>query len=151
MLHTIFVVLQLFVCVSLIILVLIQHGKGADMGAAFGSGASSTMFGSQGSASFLTRITAGLAAGFFILSLILAYFSTGQVEQRSVVESLPVQTQPAATPETTIEVPVTPESSSTSNSAELPPVQTVPVEVPVVPSESSESTAATPPTTENAQ
>lgn len=151
MLHTIFVVLQLFVCVSLIILVLIQHGKGADMGAAFGSGASSTMFGSQGSASFLTRITAGLAAGFFILSLILAYFSTGQVEQRSVVESLPVQTQPA-TSETTIEVPVVPESGATSsNAAELPPVQTVPVEVPVVPSESSESTAATPPTTENAQ
>jgi len=65
--------IHVIIAVTLIGLILVQHGKGADAGAAFGSGASSTVFGSQGSASFLTRLTAGLATAFFVTSLVLAY------------------------------------------------------------------------------
>ncbi len=66
---------HVFLAVALIGLILIQHGKGADAGAAFGSGASSTVFGSAGSASFLTRATKWLAILFFITSGSLAYLS----------------------------------------------------------------------------
>ncbi|TDU32813.1 protein translocase subunit secG [Panacagrimonas perspica] len=71
--HTVLVVVQVLVAVALIGLVLIQHGKGADAGAAFGSGASGTVFGARGAANFLTRTTAWLAAAFFASSLGLAY------------------------------------------------------------------------------
>ncbi|MCC2658362.1 MAG: secG [Panacagrimonas sp.] len=71
--HTALVVVQVLVAVALIGLVLIQHGKGADAGAAFGSGASGTVFGARGAANFLTRTTAWLAAAFFAASLGLAY------------------------------------------------------------------------------
>ena len=64
------------ICLMLIALVLIQHGKGADMGAAFGSGASQTVFGSQVSGSFLLKITSILAAGFFATSLTLGVLAT---------------------------------------------------------------------------
>ncbi|HEY9192703.1 MAG TPA: preprotein translocase subunit SecG [Methyloversatilis sp.] len=64
--------------VGVIVLVLLQHGKGADMGAAFGSGASGSLFGSSGSANFLSRTTAALAAVFFCTSLALSYIATNQ-------------------------------------------------------------------------
>jgi preprotein translocase subunit SecG len=91
--QTILVVFHLFLAAGLIGLILIQHGKGADMGAAFGSGASGTVFGSKGSASFLTRLTAGLATLFFLTSMAMAYFAT-QRDDGSVV--LDVLQQPAA-------------------------------------------------------
>ncbi len=91
--QTILVVFHLFLAIGLIGLILIQHGKGADMGAAFGSGASGTVFGSKGSASFLTRLTAGLATLFFLTSMAMAYFAT-QRDDGSVV--LDVLQQPAA-------------------------------------------------------
>jgi preprotein translocase subunit SecG len=59
--------------IALAVLVLLQHGKGADVGAAFGSGGANTVFGSGGSASFLTRLTVWLAIGFFLVSFGLAY------------------------------------------------------------------------------
>jgi len=62
-------------------LVLIQHGKGADMGAAFGAGASATVFGSSGMGNFLTKTTTILATIFFVLSIILGNYSTGQSKQ----------------------------------------------------------------------
>lgn len=77
---TILVVFHVFIAVGLIGLILVQHGKGADAGAAFGGGASSTMFGSQGSASFLTRLTAGLATLFFVTSLTLGYLTRESVK-----------------------------------------------------------------------
>ena len=64
---------HVFIAVLLIALVLIQHGKGADIGAAFGSGASNTVFGSQGSGGFLFKLTGALAIGFFVTSLTLSY------------------------------------------------------------------------------
>jgi len=68
-------VIHVALAVGVIVLVLIQHGKGADAGAAFGSGASSTVFGSRGSASFLTRMTTVLASLFFLTSLSLFYIA----------------------------------------------------------------------------
>ena len=69
------VVAQVLSAIGVIVLVLIQHGKGADMGAAFGSGASGSLFGATGSANFLSRTTAACAAVFFVSTLALAFAS----------------------------------------------------------------------------
>ena len=69
MLETVVVVFHLLAALGVITLVLLQQGKGADAGASFGAGASNTVFGSQGSSTFLSKFTAILAAGFFITSL----------------------------------------------------------------------------------
>jgi len=70
--QSILLVIHLLLSISLIVLILLQHGKGADAGAAFGSGASATVFGSRGTTSFLSRTTAILATLFFTVSLALA-------------------------------------------------------------------------------
>ena len=84
-------------------LVLLQHGKGADVGAAFGSGASGSLFGATGSANFLSRATAILAFVFFVTSLGLTYFSSRKSEPKGVMatppageQSLPAQIPPTA-------------------------------------------------------
>lgn len=84
-------VIHVLLAVSLIALVLIQHGRGADAGAAFGSGASATVFGARGSASFLTKITTLLAIGFFANSLALAYMSASQPEEASLMERVRIE------------------------------------------------------------
>lgn len=90
MLYTILVVIQVVIAIVLIGLILLQHGKGADAGAAFGSGASGTVFGARGSANFLSRATAALATVFFAVSLSLAYLVSGGGTEKveSVTESL---------------------------------------------------------------
>jgi preprotein translocase subunit SecG len=85
--NELFHIVHILVAVGLIGLILIQHGKGADAGAAFGSGASGTVFGSQGSGSFLSRATSVLAAAFFVTCLILAYFSTQKIAPESVIST----------------------------------------------------------------
>jgi preprotein translocase subunit SecG len=72
---TVILAVQLLAALAMIGLVLIQHGKGADMGASFGSGASGSLFGATGSANFLSRSTAALATVFFVCTLALAYMS----------------------------------------------------------------------------
>lgn len=85
---TVVLLIHVFLALGLIGLILLQHGKGADAGAAFGSGASATMFGSQGSASFMSRATKWLAILFFITSGALAYLSQGaQAPTTSVMEA----------------------------------------------------------------
>lgn len=69
-------ILHVLVAAAVVGLVLLQHGKGADMGAAFGSGSSGSLFGASGSANFLSRSTAILATAFFMTSLGLTYFSS---------------------------------------------------------------------------
>ena len=91
MLYNIVLAVFVLISVALVGLILLQQGKGADAGAAFGSGASGTVFGSRGSASFLTRTTGVLAALFFILSLSLAFLSNQQTKPTSVVEQLEQQ------------------------------------------------------------
>ena len=94
---------QMLSALAMIGLILIQHGKGADMGAAFGSGGSGSLFGATGGANFLSRTTAVLAAVFFICTLMLAYFgnarpaSTGSVlEGAAVIVPAPVDASTAA-------------------------------------------------------
>ena len=88
------IVTHVVVALAIIGLVLLQHGKGADMGSGFGGGASSSLFGATGSANFLSRITAVLATIFFLLSLALAYVATKKpVEGGGVMDA--VRQQPA--------------------------------------------------------
>ncbi len=90
MLHNVILIIHVLLSISLVGLVLIQQGKGADMGAAFGSGASNTVFGSQGSASFITRATGIVAALFFATSLSLAFLVTSNTSGPiSATDSLP--------------------------------------------------------------
>jgi preprotein translocase subunit SecG len=89
------VVAHVLVALSIIGLVLLQHGKGADMGSGFGGGASSSLFGATGSANFLSRITAVLATAFFLLSLALAYVATKKPVEGGGVMDAVRQQQPA--------------------------------------------------------
>lgn len=84
--------------VMLIILVLLQHGKGADMGAAFGSGSAGSLFGASGSATFLSRMTGFTAAMFFITSMSLTYFSANQSDSDSVMNLLQEAEEMTASP-----------------------------------------------------
>lgn len=94
--HSLILILHVALAIGVIGLVLIQHGKGADAGAAFGSGASSTVFGSRGSASFLTKMTTLLATLFFVTSLILFYLAANRDRGTgSVTDSLPTAVQEA--------------------------------------------------------
>ncbi len=86
MLHAIVLTFHVIAAVSVISLVLLQHGKGADMGAAFGSGSSGSLFGASGSANFLSRTTAVVAAVFFVTSMGLTYLSTQKQRPTSVVD-----------------------------------------------------------------
>lgn len=94
-------VIFLLVAIALIALVLIQQGKGADMGASFGAGSSATIFGSSGAGNFLTRTTAILATLFFVLSLVLGNLTSSKVNQEEEWSNLgaapaAAETQPAA-------------------------------------------------------
>ena len=82
---TLILAVQMLSALAMIGLILIQHGKGADMGAAFGSGASGSLFGSSGSANFLSRTTAALAAVFFVTSLGLSYLAGAKTPSASSV------------------------------------------------------------------
>jgi len=108
MLHTILLIIHVFVAAGLVGLVLLQHGKGADAGAAFGSGASQTVFGARGSSSFLTRTTAVLATIFFTTSLSLAYLSGHRGEHRSVTEQAPPRPVAPAAPPAAPKLPAVP-------------------------------------------
>jgi preprotein translocase subunit SecG len=89
-LFTVIVVIQVLAALAIIGLVLLQHGKGADMGAAFGSGASGSLFGATGSSNFLSKSTGVAAAIFFVATLALAFASNHHVSQSGgVMDSLP--------------------------------------------------------------
>ena len=84
------IVLHVLIALAICGLVLLQHGKGADMGSGFGGGASSSLFGATGSANFLSRATAVLATIFFVSSMALAYFATHRPQESgSVVDRAP--------------------------------------------------------------
>ncbi len=88
MLYSILLVFEVLLSIGLIVLILLQHGKGADVGAAFGSGASGTVFGARGSGNFLSHSTAVLATLFFLNSLLLAYLVSHQPKSGSVVDTM---------------------------------------------------------------
>lgn len=92
-LFSVVLVVHILAALAIIGLVLVQHGKGADMGAAFGSGASGSLFGASGSANFLSRTTAVLAAVFFATSLTLAYFASQKPKAAGSVMQEQVKSQ----------------------------------------------------------
>ncbi len=95
MLYNILLIVQIIISISIITLVLLQHGKGADAGAAFGSGASGTVFGSHGSGNFLSRTTAILATVFFVNCLALAWIVAHKPETTSLVDKMEKVSTPA--------------------------------------------------------
>ena len=86
--YEVLMVVYLLVAIGLVGLILIQQGKGADMGASFGAGASATLFGSSGAGNFLTRSTAVLAIGFFALSLIIGNLSANHTKSEDAWNDL---------------------------------------------------------------
>lgn len=122
-------VVHILIAIAICGFVLMQHGKGADMGAAFGSGASGSIFGSAGSANFLSRTTAALATLFFLTSLGLTYYSaqhSGGVIGGSIMDraapTAPATEQPATPPAETkpaqpADVPTAPTSGAAGNNA----------------------------------
>ena len=114
--------LQMLTALAMIGLILVQHGKGADMGAAFGSGGSGSLFGASGSANFLSRTTAVLAAVFFVCTLALAYFGnlrpadSGSVLERAGAAAPATVPAPAASGAAAI-----PGTTVPAASAALPP------------------------------
>ena len=101
-------VIHVLAAAGVIGLVLLQHGKGADMGASFGSGASGSLFGVSGSSNFLSRATAICVAVFFTTSLTLAYLSSHSAERQSVINAESVKKAQEKAP--TVETPIVPES-----------------------------------------
>ena len=98
---------------------MMQHGKGADAGAAFGAGASGTVFGASGAANFLSRATAALATLFFVTSMALAWFAMQTTQQPGLMDALEVPVEEAP-PE--VQIPVTPQQPTA-----------LPSEVPMIP------------------
>jgi preprotein translocase subunit SecG len=117
-LHSAVVIFHLLLAAAIIALVLLQRGKGADAGAGFGSGASGTVFGARGSASFLSRTTATLAALFFVTSLALAYLGGRAPDApKSVIDRVNLPESAPALPSTT---PVAPSNQANDQAVELP-------------------------------
>ena len=135
--QTLAVVLHVLLAASIIALVLLQRGKGADAGAGFGAGASGTVFGARGSGSFLSRTTAVLATLFFVTSLGLSYLFSQGKEETSVIDRVqPAQTMPApaqgpALPSTGV-LPSVPESTTPATVTQPAPAPvTAPAPAPV--------------------
>jgi preprotein translocase subunit SecG len=97
MIEILILLVHVIAAIGVVGLVLLQHGKGADMGAAFGSGSSGSLFGASGSANFLSRTTAVLAAVFFLTSMGLTYVTSHKPQQSSVMDTHKTE-QPAPQP-----------------------------------------------------
>jgi preprotein translocase subunit SecG len=133
-LYSILIIVHVLVAAGLVGIILLQHGKGADAGAAFGSGASATVFGSRGSSSFFSRFTGILATVFFLTSLTLFWLNINSVKEASVTE---IVEPPAITqPEETVpgDVPVVPDEASQATDTDIPAVPDMPAasDVPAV-------------------
>ena len=102
--EVILLVIHVLIAAGIIGLVLLQHGKGADMGASFGSGASGSLFGASGSANFLSRSTAILATIFFVSSLVLTYVYAHKSAPKGVLENV-LKSAPATTAPASKDVP----------------------------------------------
>lgn len=121
--HTLLFVLQVLVAVALIGVILVQHGKGADAGAAFGSGSSSTVFGSQGSGNFMTKLTTVLVVIFLSNSLLLGYLASHNMKEApsSLLDQAEVVIQQEAVEQ---DVPAMIETQSEIQDSDLPSLPT---------------------------
>ncbi len=112
---------QMISAIGMIVLILIQHGKGADMGAAFGGGGSGSLFGANGSANFMSRATSGLAAVFFVCTMALSYFGNLRpTSSGSVLDGAAVVAPAPAAPA----VPAMPAAQIPDNKTAIPAATT---------------------------
>ncbi len=118
--ETLIWIVHILVAIAVVALVLLQHGKGADMGAAFGSGSAGSLFGSSGSANFLSRSTAILATLFFLTSLGLAYFGVQQHKPGTSVTDRTTVPAHAPAPAQTAPVPAQSQGSDGSKAGDIP-------------------------------
>ncbi len=148
----IFYVIHVLLSIAVVGLVLLQHGKGADAGAAFGAGASSTVFGSQGSSNFLSRSTAILATLFFLSSMFLAYLSSQvakgpeSIMQESVTTQIPAETSqdlPPLVPEQGNASDLPPVAPAEQPTSDVAPAASEPAETPAATDNTSETVPAT--------
>ena len=121
--NSILLVVQVLLSISLIVLILMQHGKGADAGAAFGSGASATVFGAKGSGNFLSRTTTIIAILFFVVCLSLAYISSNRDAPDSVAGSVTTQETGAVPMQENDEMPPAEPQGDSSQESDLPPAE----------------------------
>lgn len=129
-------IFHLFLAIGLVGLILIQHGRGADAGAAFGSGASATVFGARGSGNFLSRSTAVLATLFFLTSMALAYFASQVDGFKGLMEGVEMLASPVPAPPVGMQqdIPVAPGTGGDMNqNDDVPVVVPQAVTVPQVP------------------
>lgn len=120
---TLIIVVQVLSALTIIGLVLLQHGKGADMGAAFGSGASGSLFGASGSSNFLSKSTGVAAAIFFGATLALAFLGNRPASDGGVMDRLPAASVPAPAGEGAPATPVPPATPNTTAPASGGPGQ----------------------------
>ncbi|MDO9112573.1 MAG: preprotein translocase subunit SecG [Polaromonas sp.] len=119
---TIVLAIQMITALAMIGLILVQHGKGADMGAAFGSGGSGSLFGASGSANFLSRTTAVLAAVFFVCTLALAYFGNARPQTgTSVLEGAAITAPAPVAPGAAGQIPGTATPAPAAGAVAVPP------------------------------
>jgi preprotein translocase subunit SecG len=121
--NSILLIAQVLLSISLIALILIQHGKGADAGAAFGSGASATVFGARGSGNFLTRVTTAIAILFFAVCLALAYVSSNRAAPDGVSGSVITQDAIMEPAQDTGDLPPAEPQGDSAQESDLPPAE----------------------------
>ena len=119
-LQTLAFVFHVLLAAAIVGLVLLQRGKGADAGAGFGAGASGTVFGARGSASFLSRTTAVLATLFFLSSLGLSYLFSQQQAPTSVMDTLPAEAPAPLQTDPTSQLPMLPQAQAPTQPAPAP-------------------------------
>ncbi len=132
--EVVILVVHVVAALGIIGLVLLQHGKGADMGAAFGSGSAGSVFGSSGSANFLSRTTAVLATIFFISSISLTIFSSKKSVDKGIMSQPAGQTAPA--PSLPAQIPAPPATAPATAVPVPAPAAAVPVPAPAAEAES---------------
>jgi preprotein translocase subunit SecG len=111
--YEILLVVYLIVALALVGMVLVQQGKGADMGSSFGAGASATVFGSSGAGNFMTKTTTILATVFFVLSIVLGNLTAGQIKKTDEWENLEAPAETVVPAES--DVPVSSEDNKSSD------------------------------------
>jgi len=121
--HTLIVILHVIVSIAMILVILLQTGKGSDIGAVFGGGSSQTLFGSTGPTSFLSKLTAGAAVLFMITSLILAYSSGGGSTRSLMGGGAPASTAPAPGPAPGAAPPAPPAAGAPATPPAAPPAK----------------------------
>ena len=137
--HVVVVILHILACLTLILVVLLQTGKGADLGAAFG-GSSQTVFGSQGAGGFLAKLTTGMAVVFMLTSLSLAYLSTQRVQSTIMAE--PEQAAAVAEPGLPEGTPADEMAAEAPEATAAPATQAAPAAAPAAGETTEKSPAA---------